>query len=104
MSVYRQYQRTSAPAVGTHVMSALATLEKQTDCDPGVAARTRGPVAARDANGCRVTNRQDARSKAVIAMAETWAFGGDRRAASGEDDATGTTCRTASLYIDWAGI
>ena len=41
---------------------------------------------------------------AVIAVAETWASGGGRRAASGEDDATGTTCRTASLYIDWRGF
>ena len=53
--------------------------------------RTRGSVAARDSNDCRVADRQDARSMAVIAVAETWAFGGDRRAASGEDDATSTT-------------
>ena len=91
-------------AAPTSRPSSAATLEAIRDDIPGSTVRTRGPVDACDTNGCRVTHRQDARSNAAIAAAETWAYGEGRRAASGEDDATRTTCRTTLLHIDCAGI
>ena len=84
--------------------SATMALVAMRDGDTRSTDGTRGTVAARDSNDCRVAHRQDARSIAVIAVAETWAFGRGRRAASGEGDATSTTCRTTLLYIDCAGF
>ena len=87
-------------AASTCRTTSAAALRAEKDGITGGTDRTRDPVDSCDANGCRVANRQDACSMAVIAAAETWAFGRERRAASSEDDATGTTCKTASLYID----
>ena len=66
--------------------SATMALVAMRDGDTRSTDGTRGTVAARDSNDCRVAHRQDARSMAVIAVAETWAFGGDRRAAGGKGD------------------
>ena len=82
----RRGHRKARGAATTHVPPTLKTLKTQTNREPGDTDRTQSLAAALDSNTCRVANRQDARSTAVIVVAETWAYGRERRAAGGEGD------------------
>ena len=81
-------------AASTSRSSSTMALVEMRVGDTRSKVRTRGSVAARDSNDCRVADRQDARSMAVIAVAETWASGRGRRAAGGEGDTHETIARS----------